>query len=398
MTLRQATIIALLLAAAPWVACAQSDAERARMEYERQQREYWRAQEAQRLEEARRQQQWDEQRKREQENEKNQFRMFGETPTSPSGGGAGSGAGAAGGTSTAEMLALRKKLLAQAALAPERNPLLGRWRVDGGGKSARKDELGQLLGMLANPGGAVCKMVFGDGIIEFLPKTWASIDGYGNDSLGPIAYRADGKRLWAIPDKGIELMGFDLVDRNRVVLVNLENCALVRVTAAVSTAQAGPSNRAAAPPNPAPPPASTRPPPEVCRGTMIDRLGAVRVDEVRQTLRARFKDTLTGTVPNSQNLRLDARGSACDDPRVQAMLYDFDAAGVLQSVTLVWTRPSGQTPAPIFSERAAALARFHALPPPQSPGRLQADTSLGRLVLHDMPEHNMLLESYGARR
>lgn len=37
---------------------------------------------------------------------------------------------------------------------------------------------------------------------------------------------------------------------------------------------------------------------------------------------------------------------------------------------------------------SAALARFHALPAPQTPGRLQADTALGRLVLQNLPERN----------
>ena len=46
----------------------------------------------------------------------------------------------------------------------------------------------------------------------------------------------------------------------------------------------------------------------------------------------------------------------------------------------------------------AGVTRFHSLPPPQSPGRLQADTSLGRLVLQDMPERNLLLEAYKAKK
>ena len=46
----------------------------------------------------------------------------------------------------------------------------------------------------------------------------------------------------------------------------------------------------------------------------------------------------------------------------------------------------------------ATLTRFHSLPPPQTPGRLQADTSLGRLILQDMPERNLLLEAYTAKK
>ncbi len=103
-------------------------------------------------------------------------------------------------------------------------------------------------------------------------------------------------------------------------------------------------------------------------------------------------------MPNTNNLRIDLRGSACDDPRIKATLYDFDANGMLQSITYVWDRPPGPAPAPIFQERVTKLSRFHSLPPPQSPGRLQADTSLGRLILQDMPERNLLLEAYKAKQ
>ncbi|MGH6623552.1 MAG: hypothetical protein ACREBN_06245 [Burkholderiaceae bacterium] len=52
----------------------------------------------------------------------------------------------------------------------------------------------------------------------------------------------------------------------------------------------------------------------------------------------------------------------------------------------------------IVSERITQLSRFHSLPPPQSPGQLQADTSLGRLILRDMPERNLVLEAYKAKQ
>ena len=71
---------------------------------------------------------------------------------------------------------------------------------------------------------------------------------------------------------------------------------------------------------------------------------------------------------------------------------------MLQSITLVWDRPAGPAPAPIFTERVSTLSRFHTLPPPQSPGRLQADTSMGRLILEDLPERNLLLEAYKAKK
>ena len=50
-------------------------------------------------------------------------------------------------------------------------------------------------------------------------------------------------------------------------------------------------------------------------------------------------------------------------------------------------------------ERHRAPARLHpSLSQPQPTGRLQADTSLGWLVLQDLPERNVLLEAYAARK
>ena len=153
---------------------------------------------------------------------------------------------------------------------------------------------------------------------------------------------------------------------------------------------------------PAPPPSTlSRPSPEVCRNTLVDKLGTVGTNQVRAMSDVRFKEAaIEGKVPNTNHLRIDLRGSACDDPRIKATLYDFDANEMLQSITYVWDRPAGPAPAPIFSERVAQLSRLHSLPlpPRQSPGRLQADTSLGRLIVEDMPERNLLLEAYKAKK
>jgi hypothetical protein len=196
--------------------------------------------------------------------------------------------------------------------------------------------------------------------------------------------------------------------------IGADACVFVRVSGntnaqaptakpANAASTSGPSGRperaAAAPPTQmasvAPQPSTPgRPSPEICRQTLLDKLGVVGVNQVRQMADLRFTETLEGKVPNTQNLRIDARSSACDDPRIKATLYDFDADGMLQSITYVWARPSGPAPAAIFNERIATLSRFYQLRAPQSPARLQADTSMGRLILEDMPERNLLLEAY----
>ena len=144
----------------------------------------------------------------------------------------------------AAIKALRAKLLASPPLPPDRNPLLGRWRVATGAKPRGGDDLSQLMGMLSNPGGAMCEVVFGGGIIEFKPGSWASNDSAGDDSLGPIQYRMQDKQVFALPDQGLPLLGFDIVDKSTIQEVRLPDCALVRVGAQPAAA---PATRAAEP-------------------------------------------------------------------------------------------------------------------------------------------------------
>lgn len=309
----------------------------------------------------------------------------------------------------AEMKAFREKVLRLPPLPADRNVLLGRWRVEASGRAQRKDDLGQLMGLLANPGGAMCEMLFGAGITEFKPGSWSSIDRSGDDSLGPIQYRAAGKDIVAaFPAKGVEQMYFSVKGPNRIEM--FEGCVLARVgaPAAPDSARAN----AAAPGERvstadlqvaanAPPVRSTlaRPSREVCAMTFVDQLGAVGVNQVRAMSDVRFREpAIEGRVPNSNNLRIDLRGSACDDPRIKATLYDFDATGMLQSITYVWDRPAGPAPAPIFSERARLLSSAYTPAPPTSPQRWQGSTARVRVVLEDRPDRNLLLEAYGMPR
>jgi len=155
----------------------------------------------------------------------------------------------------AALKALRARLLAAPPLPPDRNPLLGRWRIATGAGQRGGDDLSQLLGMLSNPGGAMCEVVFGGGIIEFKPGSWASNDSAGDDSLGPIQYRTQDKQVFALPDQGLPLLGFDIVDRSTIREFRLQDCVLVRVgappTAAPAMRAAQPAAGAAAPITPA---------------------------------------------------------------------------------------------------------------------------------------------------
>jgi hypothetical protein len=354
--------------------------------------------------------------------------MYGQKPSSPSGGSsAGTGVG------QPDYRALGKELLRLPPLPVERNVLLGNWRLEGGGQQDRVLEfgltgrgatpgLGEMMGYMKSieSGQLACDMSFGRGI-TFTPTTFSS-GGAAGIAGGSVAYRSRKKGvIVAIPgDSRANPMFFEIVGSDRIKSVNMD-CALVRVgapganaaanaTTAPGNARAGASSPSAPPAAgarpqvaavaPAPPPSTlARPSPEVCRNTLLDKLGTVGVNQVRAMSDARFKEpAIEGKVPNTNNLRLDLRGSGCDDPRIKATLYDFDASGILQSIMLVWDRPAGPAPAPIFTERVSTLSRFHPLPPPQSSGRLQADTSLGRLILQDLPERNLLLEEYKAKK
>jgi tetratricopeptide (TPR) repeat protein len=105
--------------------------------------------------------------------------------------------------------------------------------------------------MLANPGAAMCEVVFGGGIIEFKPGSWASNDSAGDDSLGPIQYRTQDKQVFALPDQGLPLLGFDIVDTSTIREFRLQDCVLVRVgaqpTAAPAARAVQPTAGAAAP-------------------------------------------------------------------------------------------------------------------------------------------------------
>jgi len=410
-------------------ALAQTPEQDARREYQRQQDQQREEQQRRAQEEMQRQQ------KSAEDASKRQQQLNDETtrniedhrkrqaPAAPGGNSAGTGS---------DYRALGKEMLRLPPLPAERNVLLGSWRLEGGGQQDKVLEfgltgrgatpgMGELMGFMKSmeSGQLACDMSFGRGV-TFTPTTFSS-GGAAGIAGGPVAYRSRKKQvIAAIPgDSRANPMFFEIVGPNRIVWG--DTCALVRVGGPGADAAANPTT---APGNPrtaatnssvppaagampqvaavAPaPPRSTlsRPSPEVCRNTLLDKLGTVGVNQVRAMSDARFKEmNIEGKVPNSDNLRLDLRGSACDDPRIKATLYDFDANGMLQSVTYVWERPAGPAPAPIFQERVTTLSRFHSLPPAQTPGRLQADTSLGRLILQDMPERNLLLEAYAARK
>jgi hypothetical protein len=380
------------LALALGSAWAQMDAHQAQMKYEQSQRE-WREQEQARINEQIRQ---SNERIGRQSSEA--ARNSGESATSSGGAGPSTSySGGAGGSAAAEIERARRRLEREPPLPPAKNPLLGQWRLEKA-RAAPKGGLAELNAMLS---GGVCQMLLGDGIWDFRPKSMHGIDrGIGETELDKVEYRGNAKTVAVLPQRMFRLMLFEFDSPRRIRFLG-QDCVMVRVgegggaaaAAGGGTAVAALAERPAGAQR-----ATAQPSPEVCRRTLMDRFGAARESEVRQALQARFRETLVGTVPGTAQLRLDARGSACDDPRINAVLYDFDAAGLLHSLTLVWARPPGPAPAPIFSERAKVLAAQHGLAPPQSPSRLQGASTTARIVLQDLPERSLLLEAYAKPR
>jgi hypothetical protein len=222
-------------------------------------------------------------------------------------------------------------------------------------------------------------------------------------------YRGNASAVAVLPKEYFRLLVFEFIGPDRVretiTASELATCEFVRFGAAAQAAGAGATHSAAVKPGTAQGPAiaaatpSTRPDADAkgCPTNLLDQVGRARLPDAQRAVLARFPNVQSRTLGNG-NTQLLGSGSRCDDIRLNATLYDFDANGTLRSITLMWARPAGPAPAPMFNERIKTLSLHHALPPPQSPGRLQADTSLGRLVLQDMPERNLLLEAYAARK
>ena len=249
----------------------------------------------------------------------------------------------------AALQALRAELLASPALPPDRNPLLGRWRVATGVKPRAGDDMSQLMEMLSNPGAAMCEVVFGGGTTEFKPGSWAANDSAGDDSLGPIQYRAKGKHVFVLPDQGLPLLGFDNVDGNTIREFRLPDCVLVRVgaqpmaapaTKAAANGTTGPGNARAA----------AKPASANCVVAGV-QLGVDTVANVERDIQARGGSPLTGG-SGPAKYRVSTMSGDYQDAGFNPMAvnYDFDASG-----------PDGRLVAVTIVNRASAVPDYETL-------------------------------------
>ncbi|HET9025520.1 MAG TPA: hypothetical protein VFN64_13175 [Burkholderiaceae bacterium] len=204
------------------------------MEYERQQREYWRQQEQQRQEQQRQQQLMQDNARRQQEESSRLNAPAGQAPAGPvPGAGPGRGGDPTGAQAASAARAMWEK---RPVLPADRNPLLGKWSRPASTRPNPSDPFGAVAALAK---GGLCEALFGGGgIFEFRPDRLVGMDERTREQeLDRVEYRGDAKHVVVLPKKSLKLIEFDIEGPNRVNWTS-QKCVLVRVGAASSSAAA----------------------------------------------------------------------------------------------------------------------------------------------------------------
>jgi hypothetical protein len=149
---------------------------------------------------------------------------------------------------TAQAEAVRRTWQQRPPLAPERNPLLGRWESLGAGQRQAAPGVSPEMAQLANAllggvTGGMCDSMLGRGTIEFRPTGPVAI---GRDGSARPMYRAEyrggGSRVVVLPQGGTTfthmIIDFDGPDRATVAAVG---CVLARAGAGTAKAAVNPT-------------------------------------------------------------------------------------------------------------------------------------------------------------
>src|SRR6516164_11395954 len=195
------------------------------MEYERQQREYWRQQEQQRQEQERQQRILQENARRQQDSYQvappQGQGSAGQTGTPAQMRGGGGASQAASDNLSAARAAWEKK----PPLPPDKNPLLGKWTRPASSQAKSSDPFAQLA-VLAK--GGLCEVLFGGGVFEFKTDRLVGMDQRTPEQeLDRVEYRGDAKHVVVLPKTTIKLMEWDFEGPNRINWKS-QNCVLVR--------------------------------------------------------------------------------------------------------------------------------------------------------------------------
>ena len=224
------------LTAAVGLSSAQTPAQ---LEYERQQREYWRQQEQQRQEQQRQQQIMQENARRQQEESSRINAPSGQSPGSyappatPGSSGGTQGARGADPTGAQAASAARAMWEKRPALPPDRNPLLGKWMRPPSTRPNPSDPFGAVTALAK---GGLCEALFGGGVFEFRPDRLIGMDERTREQeLDRVEYRGDAKHVVVLPKTTLKLIEFDFEGPDRINWAS-QKCVLVRVGAASSSA------------------------------------------------------------------------------------------------------------------------------------------------------------------
>ena len=212
----------------------------AQMEYERQAREARQQQERQQQEQQRLQQLMNDNARRQQEETNRGVRALipkgdDSQPSrtgSPMGAGPSSSGGVGSSSSGARVVQeTRQTWEKQPLLAPDRNPLIGRWARQTADQSTLA---GAIMSMVS---AGVCGLFFGpsDGFVEFRPTTLVAVDRSGREEvLVEVTYRGRAKRVAVLPKVSpqalIDLFVFEVDSADRITLSN-SGCQMVRAAA-----------------------------------------------------------------------------------------------------------------------------------------------------------------------
>lgn len=217
-----------MLTAAVGLSSAQTPAQ---LEYERQQREYWRQQEQQRQEQQRQQQLMQESARRQQEESSRSNAPLGQPQSGTAPATApGRGADAMGAQAASAARAMWEK---RPVLPAGRNPLLGKWMRPPSTRPNPSDPFGAVTALAK---GGLCEALFGGGVFEFRPDRLIGMDERTREQeLDRVEYRGDAKRVVVLPKTTLKLIEFDFEGPDRINWAS-QKCVLVRVGAASSSA------------------------------------------------------------------------------------------------------------------------------------------------------------------
>lgn len=230
------------------LACAGSASAQtpAQMEYDRQQREYWRQQEQQRQEQQRQQQLMNENAARQQQESANaarrsqeQSRQSGEQFNQDMNAAQGRQQQALrnGQGDAAKWDAARAGWLKKPALGADKNPLLGRWARPN--RPANSSD--PFAGLMALAKGGMCEVLFGgDGVFEFRPGTMVGYERRQEMELDKVEYRGDGRLVAVLPKETLKLIVFEFDGPDRINWQG-QNCPMVRVKAQPGVAATAPA-------------------------------------------------------------------------------------------------------------------------------------------------------------